>query len=165
MVRNKPYWLADLIYPKWCVFQHTILEPITTKKKLLVALQEAVCKDVERAFGVLQAKWHVVAYPGRLWSINDMAEFMRCVIILHSMMVEENNYTDLSDEDKSFIWSGEGVQPMWGCNAVGTTVPDAPGSIAAAFSADQLMHHRQEYALTRKLIIDHPWMREGETEE
>lgn len=41
-----------------------------------------------------------------MWSINDMEEIMRCMIILHNMMVEENNYTGLNDEESAFIRFG-----------------------------------------------------------
>ena len=50
--RNKPYWLVDLIYPKWPVFMETILDAVSRKHKLYATMQEAARKDVERAFGV-----------------------------------------------------------------------------------------------------------------
>lgn len=80
-----------LIYPKRPIFQNTISIPITAKEKLLTTLPEAIRNDEERVFGVLQAKWHIIAYPGCLLSIDYMAAVMRCVIILHNMMVEEND--------------------------------------------------------------------------
>ena len=55
-----PYYLVDGIYPKWMAFvkakplAHEPAEETFTKR------QAAARKDVERAFGVLKAKWHVV---------------------------------------------------------------------------------------------------------
>ncbi|XP_058181295.1 uncharacterized protein LOC131299732 [Rhododendron vialii] len=49
------YYLFDGIYPKWATLIQTIKHPVNAKQKLFAEAQEAVKKDVERAFGVLQA--------------------------------------------------------------------------------------------------------------
>ncbi|CDF35965.1 unnamed protein product [Chondrus crispus] len=88
-VRNIPYWLVDGIYPKWPVFVHTLSEPLTEKEKCMTRNQEAARKDVERAFGVLQSKWNIIARPGRFWSTDFLHDVMQCCIILHNMCVED----------------------------------------------------------------------------
>ena len=57
------YYLADGIYSKWATFVKTIPAPQTQKHKLFTAAQEACRKDVERAFGVLQARFAIVCGP------------------------------------------------------------------------------------------------------
>ena len=57
-VRKKCYWLADGIYPKWITFVSSYTHPET---KYFAQQQEAVRKDVERAFGVLQARFHMIS--------------------------------------------------------------------------------------------------------
>lgn len=59
------------------------------REKLLAKKKEAVRKDLERAFGVLQNKCHIVTLPVRFWSVDTMARVMRYFIILRRMMVEE----------------------------------------------------------------------------
>ena len=54
------YYLANGIYPKWLTFVKTILAPLGQKRKLFTKAQEAYRKDVERAFGVLQARFAMV---------------------------------------------------------------------------------------------------------
>ena len=44
------YWLADGIYPEWRCFVKTIASPIGAAQEAFVEAQEAVRKDVERAF-------------------------------------------------------------------------------------------------------------------
>ncbi|XP_056850878.1 uncharacterized protein LOC130500155 [Raphanus sativus] len=56
---NLAYYLTDGIYPKWATFIQSIRLPQGPKNKLFAKTQESVRKDVERAFGVLQARFAV----------------------------------------------------------------------------------------------------------
>ncbi|XP_024016233.1 uncharacterized protein LOC112089715 [Eutrema salsugineum] len=53
---NLAYYLTDGIYPKWATFIQSITLPQGAKAKLFAERQESVRKDVERVFGVLQAR-------------------------------------------------------------------------------------------------------------
>ncbi|KAE9018482.1 hypothetical protein PF006_g33549 [Phytophthora fragariae] len=64
------YYLADGIYPEWKCFVKTVSTPLDNKQKKFAAFQESVRKDVERAFGVLQARFAVVARPAMTWSLD-----------------------------------------------------------------------------------------------
>ncbi|WCJ21321.1 hypothetical protein M5689_003483 [Euphorbia peplus] len=57
---NMGYYHVDGIYPSWSTFVKTIQSPQGNKKKLFAITQESVRKDVERAFGVLQAQFAIV---------------------------------------------------------------------------------------------------------
>ena len=61
------YHLADGIYLKWSIFVKTIPSPQGQKRKLFVKAQEANRKDVEHAFGVLQARFTIVHGPARFF--------------------------------------------------------------------------------------------------
>ncbi|CAL9242211.1 unnamed protein product, partial [Arabidopsis halleri] len=54
------YYLTDGIYPKWATFIQSISLPQGPKASLFATNQEACRKDVERAFGVLQARFAIV---------------------------------------------------------------------------------------------------------
>src|SRR5438132_11737342 len=61
------YYLADGIYPDWATLMKTIPSPLSNKDKCFAERQESVRKDVERAFGVLQARFKILHNPARLW--------------------------------------------------------------------------------------------------
>ncbi|CAL2236484.1 unnamed protein product [Prunus armeniaca] len=50
------YYLADGIYRRWTTFVKSILNPRSQKQKLFAIYQEGYRKDVERCFGILQAR-------------------------------------------------------------------------------------------------------------
>uniref|UniRef100_A0A0D3BY44 DDE Tnp4 domain-containing protein n=1 Tax=Brassica oleracea var. oleracea TaxID=109376 RepID=A0A0D3BY44_BRAOL len=64
-------------------------------KVLKPKIQESTRKDVERAFGVLQARFAIVKNPAILWDKRQIGMVMRTCIILHNMIVENerNGYT------------------------------------------------------------------------
>ena len=51
--------------------------------------QEGAWKDVERAFGVLQARFNIVRRPAQSWSIRIIRQIMKACVILHNMIVED----------------------------------------------------------------------------
>jgi hypothetical protein len=71
-------------------------------------MQEACRKDVERAFGVLQARFGIIEQPGRGWKHANMQKIMTTCVILHNMII--NDERGMNEE---FIYDGNpvSVQP------------------------------------------------------
>lgn len=86
--RKQLYLLVDGIYPPWAIFVNTISESSLKKEKLFAAAQEAMRKDVERAFGVLMSRWALLSKPCLSWDRCFVAKVMQAAIILHNMVVE-----------------------------------------------------------------------------
>ena len=98
---NMRYYLADDIYPKWATLVQAIPNPRNDAEKLFTLHQEAYRKDVERAFGILQARWKIISEPARGWSRENLNSIMMSCIILHNMIVEDerDGYIDGESDD------------------------------------------------------------------
>ncbi|XP_042426015.1 uncharacterized protein LOC122013865 [Zingiber officinale] len=71
------------------------------KRQLFASAQESTRKDVERAFGVLQARFAIVRGPARYFCQSELKDIMMACIILHNMIVEDerNSYLRAHDFD------------------------------------------------------------------
>ena len=94
------YYLADGIYPNWLTFVKTIPCPQGLKKKHFATAQESARKDVERAFGVLQARFAMVRGPARFWDEETLADIMKACI-MHNMIIEDEEDIGNNDFDRS----------------------------------------------------------------
>ncbi|KAI3673445.1 hypothetical protein L6452_39564 [Arctium lappa] len=108
---TKGYYLTDGIYPEWATFVKSFPCPQDAKRKFFKKRQEGARKDVERAFGVLQARWSIVKGPSRMWYKEHMKIIMEACIILHNMIVEDEsdivlNWTDDDLHDDTQIFQG-----------------------------------------------------------
>ena len=87
-------------------------------RKLFAKKQEAARKDVECAFGVLQSRWAIVKGAARGWHLPIIADIMYACIIMHNMIVkeEEENVTFWSDDPLASTSSSYTVtdQPVQG---------------------------------------------------
>jgi Plant transposon protein len=57
-------------------------------QKHFVTAQEAKRKDIERAFGILQARFHVLTSGCRLWDRRAMDTVIRTCVILHNLVID-----------------------------------------------------------------------------
>ncbi|XP_021757970.1 uncharacterized protein LOC110723007 [Chenopodium quinoa] len=92
---NMGYYLTDGIYPNWATFIQGITYPQPQKDKLFADKQAAARKDVERAFGVLQARFAILRQPSLAFDEEILSDIMKACIIIHNMIVEDerHNYT------------------------------------------------------------------------
>jgi hypothetical protein len=112
---NMGYFLVDGIYPEGQAFVKTVRNPIDCKKAFFARAQEAACKDIERAFGVLQARWAVVRGPAYGWDRDENINIMTTCIILHNMIIEDER--ELAN-DTNFDRLGDQADPTTGSDRV-----------------------------------------------
>jgi hypothetical protein len=80
--------MVDGIYPEISRFVKNVLEPLTDNHKYYSKWQESCRKSVERAFGILQRKFHILVHDIELFYEQDIRYVVEACIILHNMMVE-----------------------------------------------------------------------------
>ncbi|XP_073130805.1 uncharacterized protein [Henckelia pumila] len=92
------------IFLEWFAFVKSFPFLKDSKRNKFKERQECARKDVERAFGVLQARWAIVRGPARSYYKNDLRNIMYTCIILHNMIIEDEG-------DESVNWSDEDSPP------------------------------------------------------
>eukprot|EP00918_Siedleckia_nematoides_P002428 GHVU01005576.1.p1 GENE.GHVU01005576.1~~GHVU01005576.1.p1 ORF type:complete len:440 (+),score=48.73 GHVU01005576.1:219-1538(+) len=157
------YFLADGIYPDWPVFMKTIAQPTGLKHQHYALRQEATRKSVERGFGVVQARFRVIQQPFRQWSLDAMRAILRCCLILHNMVVEDEReiygndmYDYLFEEERT----GAQVTERLGLPYVNVTRPP-PGervtSVDALVCNLECMKRQSEHNRLKQDLIEHLW--------
>ncbi|XP_052143087.1 uncharacterized protein LOC127762654 [Oryza glaberrima] len=107
------YYLADGIYPSWATFVKTISNPQGNKRIHYAKVQEGVRKDVERAFGVLQARFAMVRGPARFWDTETLWYIMTACVIMHNMIIDNERDQDVDydyDQEDSEVLRKEEYQ-------------------------------------------------------
>lgn len=75
------------------------MDPVTNKAEILSKVQEVTLKDIEWAFGVLQGIYHIIFTTTRFEFVNTMMKVMKCVIIMHNMVVEKRLFKTTAEEE------------------------------------------------------------------
>ncbi|CAL8169514.1 unnamed protein product [Prunus armeniaca] len=96
-VYQNGYYLADGIYLRWTTFVKLIPHPQSQKEKFFAAYQEGYRKDVDRCFGILQARWAIIKGAARLFDKEVLRSIMMTCIIHHNMIVEDEYDYDVDE--------------------------------------------------------------------
>ena len=149
------YYLTDGIYPQWATFVKTIQSPLGNKRKYFAKTQEAVRKDVERAFGVLQSRFAIVHGPAHFWDKDTLREIITACVIMHNMIIE-----DEQNEDDYIDIQYEGVGQL-----VRTTPPEQRNRMCEFRDFIQAHHNirnRETHNQLQKVLIEHLWQRHAD---
>ncbi|XP_057811759.1 protein ALP1-like [Salvia miltiorrhiza] len=150
---TRGYYLTDGIYPDWPVFVKSFQFPNDEKKRRFKLMQEAVRKDVERAFGVLQARWGIIKGLSRLWKLEHMSVIMFTCIILHNMIIEDEGEIGATfDGDGS---EGSRSLPQTQFNS------EAPPEFAAYMARSASLKDSRLHARLCDNLVDHIWAHFG----
>ena len=144
----------DVIYPSWSTFVKTIPTPQGPKQKYFVAAQESTRNDVERAFGVLQARFAIVRGPTRFFKQETLKDIMTACIILHNMIVEDERHTYSQAADFIFDWIDEcSSEPI-----LHNEMPD----LATFIHRLHCIRDRETHSQLQSYLVEHLWQLHGD---
>ena len=152
--RDWLYFLVDGIYPEWSIFVNTFSKPSERKKKRFASKQETVRKDIECAFGILVARFHILQRPLRNWYLHDIVNILHCCVILHNMIVEARA-GDLGDVDDTQITNGF---PLFGrpqITAAIAALDDVDLFVARMDAFDSMMQSATEHYKLKNDLVEH----------
>ncbi|KAI3824736.1 hypothetical protein L1987_06207 [Smallanthus sonchifolius] len=86
---QRGYYLADGIYLEYTTIVKSLTCPESIKRTTYKKAHDAARKDIERAFGLLKNKWHIIERPARSWSQTRIRNIMHACEILHNMILED----------------------------------------------------------------------------
>ncbi|XP_057777007.1 uncharacterized protein LOC130995657 [Salvia miltiorrhiza] len=155
------YYLTDGIYPSWAVFVKSITSPQIRKHKLFAQHQESVRKDVERAFGVLQARFAFLRRPCLVWDKVLMGKIMMACIIMHNMIVEDerDTYQNYYDPIEFFMDTPTRVQTEDGEHFRYST--ERIASLSTYMTNRDQLRNREAHRTLQCDLIEHVWEKFG----
>jgi hypothetical protein len=141
------YFLVDGIYPAWSIFVKSFSAPQSAKSKHFSRMQEGTRKDVEKAFGVLQARFSFIKQPCKIWDLATMRNIMKCCVILHNLIIE--------NEGESEDFTGDNAYQKVEFHGLPFSIEEIPNA-AASF------HNKEQSKLLREDLVEHLWGLKGE---
>uniref|UniRef100_A0A0D3DMR6 DDE Tnp4 domain-containing protein n=1 Tax=Brassica oleracea var. oleracea TaxID=109376 RepID=A0A0D3DMR6_BRAOL len=151
------YYLTDGIYPKWATFIQSITVPQGPKAVLFAQHQEAVRKYVERAFGILQARFAIVKNPALFGDKVKIGKIMRACIILHNMIVEDKRDGYIQYDVLEFQ-QGEDNRSSHVDHTYST---DIPTNIANMMGVRTRIRDRKMHQQLKDVLVEHIWCKFG----
>ena len=145
------YYLADGIYPKWATFVKTIPSPKGNKQIHFAKSQESARKDVERAFGVLQARFAIVRGPARLWKLEVLKDIMKACIILHNMIIEDERNANELD----FTYDTMDESPT------AVVIPERSSELLQFINTQHCIRDKEIHSKLQVDLVEHQWNMHG----
>uniref|UniRef100_A0A0D3DH39 Uncharacterized protein n=1 Tax=Brassica oleracea var. oleracea TaxID=109376 RepID=A0A0D3DH39_BRAOL len=129
--------------------------------QLFAQVQESIRKDVERAFGVLQARFAIVKNPVRTMAKEKIRKIMRACIILHNMIVEDERDGYSMRYDISEFEEGASSRTSEVLNA-NPTLNEIPTILNNIFPNRKYLRDRQTHERSKNDLIENIWNKFGD---
>lgn len=158
------YLLADNIYPDYTCFVRGIKEPVTAAAALFSERQSACRKDIERLFGVLLKRFHILSQPATKWSIAELVTIWECCVILHNVITEDEQDADLPHEFDVDDRRSAAQCDQMSCTSILDSDDPSLTQISSSrdyFASEATLRDKQQHAALMKDLIEDLWKRQG----
>ncbi|GJY90493.1 putative nuclease HARBI1 [Tanacetum coccineum] len=119
---------------------------------------EAVRKDVERAFGVLQARFAFLRHPCLIWDYEQMGQIMIACVIMHNMIVEDERET-YQNYDPSVFFNDTQTN---GDDDVVAFSTERIADLTSYMRNREQLRNREAHSSLRNDLIEHIWQKFGD---
>ena len=119
----------------------------TTVKYILQNLKSQARKDVERAFGVLQARFSIVRGPARLWKLEVLKDIMKACIILHNMIIEDKR--NANELDCTCDTMDE--------RPTTTVIPERSSELLKFINTQHCIRDKEIHSKLQADLVEHQW--------
>ncbi|CAA7027266.1 unnamed protein product [Microthlaspi erraticum] len=154
------YYLTDGIYPEWSTFVKPIPQPQEPKAQLFDMLQSAKRKEVERAFGVLQARFAIVKNPALSMDKEKIGNIMKACIILHNMIVEDERKAGTQRYETEFQPGGGDGSGSSSQTRV-TDPAHLPSNVHNIMATRDDFRDKQKHHQLKTDLVEHIWNKFG----
>ena len=113
--------------------------------------QESARKDVERAFGVLQARFSIVRGPACLRKLEVLKDIMKACIILHNMIVEDERNANEFD----FTYDTMDERPT------ATVIPKQSSELLKFINTQHCIRDKEIHFKLQADLVEHQWNMHG----
>ena len=113
------------------------------------AMQVAVRKDVEHAFGVLQSRFAIIYGLARVWDQSTLQNIMTACVIMHNMIIEDEKGG--TDVEEVYDYMGEKA----------TVHQDLDQAILQYIKVTEAIRNRALHHQLRDDLVEHLWSLHG----
>ena len=154
------YFLVDGIYPDYPYLMKTIPELVNMKQKIFAKVQEGAKKDVERAFGRLHAKWHILEIAGGNHKSKYLKNIWLACIILYNITFRDQQSAKLERrEGRVFVAAEDETRVLGECQPLGDKVFFASLSYEGILGKRKHMENRGICHLMQRALVEHLWLK------
>lgn len=161
------YFLGDSIYPRWAIYYLPEDPPASEKASHAGRWQESKRKDVERLFGCLQGRFHIMRLDRHEWSNETVQLITQVCVILHNIIVVMRRAGELDEEGA--LDEVNFVEEFWvpPAHEDSEEPPGAPEDqeldvIVAMLERVDAVKSEAAHQALRSALTDHLWFHRGE---
>lgn len=160
------YFLGDGIYPRWAIFVLPNRVAVDDKERYFSERQESTRKDVERFFGCLQGRFHILRGERHEWSDDFIVLITEVCVILHNMIVVMRREGTLAEDSDGVnlveeFFQDDGSVELVGSDSGPLALAGPAVGLAALLERTDALRSAHAHAELQKELTEELWRSRG----